>query len=100
MAASDRHRSSSRRLTRIELERDHGEADLRGVWGGVTGAGGQVAGPAMAGGDSSCAVDVGKKDGREVRPLLMDEGGSPMGDSGTSQMFWIRFTLSSMEWSI
>ena len=53
MAASDRHRSSSRRLTHTELERDHSGADLRGVWGGVTGAGGQVAGPAMSGSSSS-----------------------------------------------
>ena len=31
MAASDRHRSSSRRLTRTELERDDSGADVRGV---------------------------------------------------------------------
>ena len=99
MAASDRHRSSSRRLTRTELERGDSGADLRGVCGGVTGAGGQVAGPAMAGGDSSCTVHVGEASGWEVRRLLMADD-SPMGDSGTSQMSRIRFTHSSMEWSI
>ena len=39
---------------------------------------------AMVGGDSSYTVDVGERDEWEVRPLSIDEGSSPMGDSSTS----------------